>query len=202
MLLAPRSLALDHWEQALAHSGADCDLDRFVDHIQSDQVPHAVLIDCTASRAVAERYADWLARGIHVITPNKKANSGSWSYYEKLLQQRRANRVHYLYETTVGAGLPILQTLRDLRETGDVIHSVEGILSGTLAYLFNLFDGRRPFSEIVREARAKGYTEPDPRDDLTGADVANKVIILARERPAARARRRESRIARARRCSA
>jgi len=180
MLLAQRSIALEDWEDALAR-GTACDLDRFVDHIQSDQLPHAVLIDCSASHAVAARYADWLARGIHVITPNKKANSADWSYYEKLLQQRRANRVHYLYETTVGAGLPILQTLRDLRETGDVVHSVEGILSGTLSYLFNLFDGRRPFSEIVREARAKGYTEPDPRDDLTGGDVAKKLIILARE---------------------
>jgi aspartokinase/homoserine dehydrogenase 1 len=181
MLLAQRSVTLEDWEEALARDGTDCDLDRFVDHVQSDQLPHAVLIDCSASGAVAARYADWLARGIHVITPNKKANSADWRYYEKLLRQRRASRVHYLYETTVGAGLPILQTLRDLRETGDVVHSVEGILSGTLSYLFNVYDGRRPFSDIVREARAKGYTEPDPRDDLTGGDVAKKLIILARE---------------------
>ena len=149
--------------------------------MQADQLPHAVIIDCTADRDVAEHYAQWLARGIHVVTPNKKANSGSGEYYDALMQQRRASRAHYLYETTVGAGLPIMQTLRDLRETGDDIHSIEGILSGTLAYLFNVFDGSRPFSEIVRVARDRGYTEPDPRDDLSGGDVARKLIILARE---------------------
>ena len=88
---------------------------------------------------------------------------------------------HYLYEATVGAGLPVIQTLRDLRETGDDITSIEGIFSGTLAYLFNVFDGSEPFSSIVRAAKQKGYTEPDPRDDLSGMDVARKLIILGRE---------------------
>ncbi len=88
---------------------------------------------------------------------------------------------HYLYEATVGAGLPVIQTLRDLRETGDEIQRIEGILSGTLAYLFNVYDGSRPFSEVVREAKSKGYTEPDPRDDLSGLDFARKVVILGRE---------------------
>src|SRR5690606_41974687 len=89
--------------------------------------------------------------------------------------------VHFLYEATVGAGLPVIQTLKDLVETGDEIENISGIFSGTLAYLFNVFDGKRPFSEIVREARARGYTEPDPRDDLSGMDVARKAVILARE---------------------
>jgi bifunctional aspartokinase / homoserine dehydrogenase 1 len=88
---------------------------------------------------------------------------------------------HYLYETTVGAGLPIIQTLRDLIQTGDEIVAIEGILSGTLAYLFNTFDGSRPFSEILIDAKNMGYTEPDPRDDLSGMDVARKLVILARE---------------------
>ena len=94
---------------------------------------------------------------------------------------RRGSGAHYLYEATVGAGLPIMQTLRDLRETGDEIRQVEGIFSGTLAYLFNVWDGAQPFSAIVRDAKAKGYTEPDPRDDLSGTDVARKLVILARE---------------------
>ena len=98
-----------------------------------------------------------------------------------LRDARRAAGVHYLYEATVGAGLPIIQTVRDLRETGDDIHSIEGIFSGTLAYLFNVYDGRVPFSEIVRDAKQRGYTEPDPRDDLSGMDVARKLVILARE---------------------
>jgi aspartokinase/homoserine dehydrogenase 1 len=93
----------------------------------------------------------------------------------------RAAGTRYLYEATVGAGLPIIQTLRDLRDTGDVITRIEGIFSGTLAYLFNVFDGSEMFSSIVRAAKAKGYTEPDPRDDLSGMDVARKLIILARE---------------------
>ncbi len=115
------------------------------------------------------------------MTPNKKANSGTLPYYRSLQEAKRAAGTHYLYEATVGAGLPVIQTLRDLRETGDDITQIEGIFSGTLAYLFNVFDGSESFSSIVRAAKAKGYTEPDPRDDLSGMDVARKLIILGRE---------------------
>src|SRR5690606_24191120 len=144
-------------------------------------LPHTVIIDCTADESVARHYADWLAAGVHIVTPNKKANSASTEYTESLRAARRQSGSHYLYEGTVGAGLPVIQTLRDLRETGDQIHSIEGIFSGTLAYLFNVYDGSVPFSSIVREAKKLGYTEPDPRDDLSGTDVARKLIILARE---------------------
>jgi aspartokinase/homoserine dehydrogenase 1 len=140
-----------------------------------------VIIDCTASGEVAAHYAGWLAAGIHVVTPNKKANSAPLADYRAVNAARRAGGSHYLYEATVGAGLPVIQTLRDLRETGDDIVSIEGIFSGTLAYLFNVYDGRRAFSDIVREAKQRGYTEPDPRDDLSGMDVARKLIILGRE---------------------
>jgi bifunctional aspartokinase / homoserine dehydrogenase 1 len=140
-----------------------------------------VLIDCTASAAIAARYADWLAAGIHIVTPNKKANSADLAYYRRLHEARRAGAVHYLYEATVGAGLPVVHTLRDLRETGDEITRIDGIFSGTLAYLFNVYDGRASFSQIVQDARARGFTEPDPRDDLSGQDVARKLIILGRE---------------------
>jgi aspartokinase/homoserine dehydrogenase 1 len=139
------------------------------------------LIDCTASGDVAQRYADWLARGIHVITPNKRAHSGPLADYRALRELSRNSSAHFLYEATVGAGLPVIQTLKDLVETGDQIVSISGIFSGTLAYLFNIFDGTRPFSDIVRDARERGYTEPDPRDDLSGMDVARKAVILARE---------------------
>ena len=115
------------------------------------------------------------------MTPNKKAHSGPLASYNDLHRVRREHGAHFLYETTVGAALPIIETLRDLRQTGDEITSIEGIFSGTLAYLFNVFDGQQPFSSIVREARDSGYTEPDPRDDLSGMDVARKLIILARE---------------------
>ncbi|HUQ52254.1 MAG TPA: bifunctional aspartate kinase/homoserine dehydrogenase I, partial [Gammaproteobacteria bacterium] len=180
MALDEQRIDLGKWRDVLA-KGAALDADKLVAHIQADYLPHTVLIDCTASQSVADRYADWLQRGIHVITPNKRAHSGPIAYYEDLKRLSRGSRTHFLYEATVGAGLPIIQTLKDLVATGDEIRSISGIFSGTLAYLFNLFDGTRPFSDIVREAKAKGYTEPDPRDDLSGTDVARKAVILARE---------------------
>jgi aspartokinase/homoserine dehydrogenase 1 len=179
MALDEQRIDLKTWRDAIK-GGAALDADKLVAHIQADYLPHTVLIDCTANQAVADRYVDWLQRGIHIITPNKRAHSGPIAYYQDL-KRLSGSRTHFLYEATVGAGLPIIQTLKDLVETGDEIRSISGIFSGTLAYLFNLFDGTRPFSEIVREAKAKGYTEPDPRDDLSGTDVARKAVILARE---------------------
>jgi bifunctional aspartokinase / homoserine dehydrogenase 1 len=181
MLLEETAVDLDRWQERLAEAGEPLDLEKFAAHVQADYIPHTVIVDCTASVDVGNRYAAWLRRGIHVVTPNKKANSGSMPYYRELREAGRAAGTHYLYEATVGAGLPVIQTLRDLRQTGDEITCIEGIFSGTLAYLFNVFDGREPFSSIVRAAKAKGYTEPDPRDDLSGLDVARKLIILGRE---------------------
>ena len=181
MLLAETSIDLTRWTDDLAAAGEPLDLAKFANHCQADYIPHTVIIDCTASAEVAANYRAWLGRGIHVVTPNKKANSGPLPYYRALQEARRSAGTHYLYEATVGAGLPIIQTLRDLRETGDDITRIEGIFSGTLAYLFNVFDGREAFSSIVRAAKQKGYTEPDPRDDLSGMDVARKLIILGRE---------------------
>ncbi|MGH8286241.1 MAG: bifunctional aspartate kinase/homoserine dehydrogenase I [Steroidobacteraceae bacterium] len=181
MLLADNGIGLAAWRQQLEAHSQEADLARFLEHVRVDYLPHTVLIDCTASEAVAGRYRDWLAAGVHIVTPNKKANSGELAYYRALQEARRTSGARYLYEATVGAGLPIIQTLRDLRETGDEITSIEGIFSGTLAYLFNVYDGRAQFSDIVRDAKQRGYTEPDPRDDLTGTDVARKLIILGRE---------------------
>ena len=185
MLLSEQGIALegskDAWKAALDASPIPADIGKFVDHLHVDHLPHTVIIDCTADDSVAKHYAQWLEAGIHVVTPNKKANSGPLAYYESLKEARRLGGSSYLYEATVGAGLPVIQTLRDLRETGDKITSVEGIFSGTLAYLFNVYDGKTPFSAIVKDAKAKGYTEPDPRDDLSGTDFVRKVIILGRE---------------------
>ncbi len=181
MLLADPGLALGEWRARYRDNGTAGELTRFVEHVRVDYLPHTVLIDCTASAAIAGRYAEWLAAGIHIVTPNKKANSADLAYYHRLQEARRAGASHYLYEATVGAGLPVVHTLRDLRETGDEITSIEGIFSGTLAYLFNVYDGRVAFSEIVQDARRRGFTEPDPRDDLSGMDVARKLIILGRE---------------------
>ncbi|HXV71617.1 MAG TPA: bifunctional aspartate kinase/homoserine dehydrogenase I [Acidimicrobiia bacterium] len=184
MLLDEHRIDLGSWRERLASGGASThptDLDMLADYIHTESVPHSAIVDCTASGEVAMRYGEWLGQGIHVVTPNKKANTADFEYYERLQQASRRADAHYFYETTVGAALPVIQTLRDLFQTGDRVRRIEGVFSGTLSYLFNSFDGSVPFSEIVRAARDQGYTEPDPREDLSGMDVARKVVILARE---------------------
>jgi bifunctional aspartokinase / homoserine dehydrogenase 1 len=181
MHLADPEVQLSRWREAFSGRAEPADLTRFAQHIQAEHLPHAIIIDCSSSSEVADRYPGWLASGIHIVTPNKKANSADLEFYARLHEARRAGSAHYLYEATVGAGLPVIQTLRDLRDTGDEIRRIEGMLSGTLSYLFNVWDGSEPFSSVVRAAKARGYTEPDPRDDLSGTDFARKLIILGRE---------------------
>jgi aspartokinase/homoserine dehydrogenase 1 len=181
MLLEENAVDLGRWKEALESEGRDADLEAFARHVRTDHLPHALLIDCTANEDVAGRYEEWLEAGIHVVTPNKRANSADQTAYDRLRELGRTGRSRYYYEATVGAGLPVIQTLRDLIQTGDRVIRIEGILSGTLSYLFTGLDGGRPFSEAVREARQRGYTEPDPREDLSGMDVARKGVILARE---------------------
>jgi bifunctional aspartokinase / homoserine dehydrogenase 1 len=181
MWLDPSGLSAVDWQAQIAGAGGDCDLDAFADHVRTEHLPHAIILDCSASDAVAARYADWLARGIHVITPNKHAGAGPMTRYDAIRAASAATGARFRYEATVGAGLPVIQTLRDLLDTGDTLQAVEGIFSGTLAWLFNRYDGTMKFSDLVREAKDLGYTEPDPRDDLSGTDVARKLVILARE---------------------
>lgn len=181
MHLTDTEVPLARWRDAFASQGSAANLAQFAQHVRTDHLPHSVIIDCSSSADVADRYPGWLASGIHIVTPNKKANSADLEFYARLHEARRAGNAHYLYEATVGAGLPIIQTLRDLRDTGDEIRRIEGMLSGTLAYLFNVWDGSESFSSVVRTAKARGYTEPDPRDDLSGMDFARKLIILGRE---------------------
>jgi len=163
--------------------GAQCwrpvHLDELARYVQLEG--HGVLVDCSASDAVADQYARWLQAGIHVLTANKRAGAGPLARWQAITQASQHHHRCFRYEATVGAGLPVIQTLRDLLDTGDTLHEVTGMLSGSLAWLFNRYDGTMPFSELVREARALGYTEPDPRDDLSGMDVARKLVILARE---------------------
>ncbi len=169
------------WREALAARHQPTDLDVFTRHLLDSHLPHAVIVDCSASPDVAERYAAWLAAGIHVVTPNKQAGSGNLQRFKAIRAAAAASGARFRYEATVGAGLPIITTLRDLVDTGDTVTSIEGVFSGTLAWLFNKFDGSVPFSQLVMQARELGYTEPDPRDDLSGTDVARKLVILARE---------------------
>ncbi|XP_021762687.1 bifunctional aspartokinase/homoserine dehydrogenase 2, chloroplastic-like [Chenopodium quinoa] len=182
MLLSDSGIDLSNWKEQQSEQGKAADMQKFVQHVHGNHfIPNTVLVDCTADSYIASHYYDWLRKGIHIITPNKKANSGPLDQYLKLRSLQRQSYTHYFYEATVGAGLPIISTLRGLLETGDKILSIEGIFSGTLSYIFNKFKGGRKFSEVVTEAKQAGYTEPDPRDDLSGTDVARKVIILARE---------------------
>jgi bifunctional aspartokinase / homoserine dehydrogenase 1 len=181
MILADRHLALDRWRDELNENSKAADLEIFINHVDAAHLPHAVLIDATASAELTTHYESWLAKGINIITPNKKSNAGPFTAYRSLRETARKHQRYFLYETNVGAGLPIIQTLRGLVETGDEIIKIEGVLSGTLSYIFNSLDGSRTFSEVVQEAHALGLTEPDPREDLSGVDVARKLIILARE---------------------
>jgi aspartokinase/homoserine dehydrogenase 1 len=181
MILHDRQLPLDSWQDELQASASEADLDTFVNHVHALYLPHTVLIDATASAELPHHYESWLSRGINVITPNKKCNAGPMTSYRSVREAARKYQRYFLYETNVGAGLPIVHTLRDLIETGDEITKIEGVFSGTLSYIFNSLDGSRTFSEIVREAHKLGLTEPDPREDLSGVDVARKLIILARE---------------------
>ena len=153
----------------------------FIDRMRSFNLPNMAFCDCTASDSTAAAYEAILQNSISIVTPNKRANAGPLSYYRALTEYSRNRGIPYLYETTVCAGLPVISTLRDLALSGDAVRRIEAVLSGTLSYIFNNFDGAKPFSELVREARSRGYTEPDPRDDLNAMDAARKALILARE---------------------
>ncbi|WP_447586361.1 homoserine dehydrogenase [Pseudoxanthomonas mexicana] len=139
-----------------------------------------IVIDATASDAVAGWHAEWLSRGVHVVTANKLGAGSALSRAQAIGQACAASGARYGDAATVGAGLPLLRSLRALVAGGERIHRVEGVLSGSLVWLFNHYDGMRPFSGFVRQARQAGYTEPDPRIDLSGEDVRRKLLILAR----------------------
>ena len=139
-----------------------------------------IVIDATASDQVAERHAGWLAQGLHVVTACKLGQGTSLARWRAIQQACVYGDTRYGDSATVGAGLPLLRSIRELQAGGDRIHAIAGVLSGSLAWLFNHYDGLRPFSGFVRQARDAGYTEPDPREDLSGEDVRRKLLILAR----------------------
>jgi len=160
------------------------DLDKLTQHVLSTASANGgrpMMIDSTAADEPADKYAEWLAAGADVATPNKKAGSGPYDRYTKIMESSLSGGTQFLYEATVGAGLPILGPLKALRQAGDEVKNVEGIFSGTLSYIFNVWKPGVKFSTIVADAKEKGFTEPDPRDDLSGTDVQRKVTILSRE---------------------
>jgi aspartokinase/homoserine dehydrogenase 1 len=156
-------------------------LSAFIERMKAMNLPNTAFCDCTASDEVSAAYGSIIRSSIPIVTPNKRANSGELAYYRDLTGYSRERGIPYLYETTVCAGLPVISTLRDLHLSGDRVHRIEAVLSGTLSFIFNNFDGSKTFSALLREAKARGYTEPDPRDDLNAMDAARKALILARE---------------------
>ncbi|GAM22519.1 hypothetical protein SAMD00019534_056940 [Acytostelium subglobosum LB1] len=184
MVVDGEGVSLDKWKSLLGGDTAqDFDVDVIAESILVGHPKHSVIIDCTASKELPKSYPKWLAQGIHVITPNKVGFSSQLALYKDIQSTAHSHFTHCLYETTVGGGLPILHMVQQMVATGDRITRIEGIFSGTLSYIFNQYgrDSNIKFSDIVLAAKSKGFTEPDPRDDLNGMDFARKIIILARE---------------------
>jgi len=180
MLFNDNGIDLNNWKSLLL-AGEEMNLHKFVKTIQSKNLRNSIFADVTASSDVAKTYEEVLQKSISIVACNKIAASSSYIYYQKLKQLAREFNVHFLFETNVGAGLPVIGTLNDLLLSGDKINKIEAVLSGTLNFVFNNYNGEKSFAKVVRQAQDEGYTEPDPRLDLSGTDVMRKIMILARE---------------------
>jgi aspartokinase/homoserine dehydrogenase 1 len=180
-VLDSRGIDLACWRQRLSASRRKMNCQLLTREISNLELTDAAIVDCTAAESVVAAYPDFVRANLHIITPNKRANVLPRSEHAALMELLQSRQKYFLDEANVGAGLPIMSTIRDLIASGDVIRKIEGIFSGTLSYLFNNFDGSVPFSALVKDAWQRGLTEPDPRDDLSGQDVARKLLILARQ---------------------
>lgn len=178
---ADDGISISNWQSLLAEYGEEANLATFIETMASHNLPNAVFVDNTANANVAAIYDQVFDQQVSVVTCNKIACSSSLASYKNLKQQSARKGLSFLYETNVGAGLPVIQTLQDLVMSGDEVLHVEAVLSGTISYIFNNYKGNTSFSSIVKQAQELGYTEPDPRDDLNGKDFARKALILSRE---------------------
>ncbi len=181
MLFSPEGIDLDNWKTELLASDKKMSLSQFVDKMKELNLSNTIFVDNTANSQIADYYEKILDSSISISTPNKIATSSSFLQYQRLKNIAETRGVQFLYETNVGAGLPVIGTLNDLINSGDQIVKIEGVLSGSLSFIFNSFKEGVLFSDIVKKAKELGYTEPDPRIDLNGIDVRRKLIILARE---------------------
>jgi aspartokinase/homoserine dehydrogenase 1 len=181
MIFDSDGISLDSWQSEMQGSSQKADLKEFVDRMISMNLPNCVFIDNTASPQPVEVYEEVFKSNISVITCNKIGNSGPYKQYKTFHDAAKQHGVDFFYETNVGAGLPIIRTLKDLMNSGDRIMKIEAILSGTISFIFNNFKGDANFHDVVKLAQEKGYTEPDPRDDLKGTDFMRKILILARD---------------------
>jgi bifunctional aspartokinase / homoserine dehydrogenase 1 len=180
-VFSSKGIDLKRWKELLESSAKRMDYSEFLQNIATLQLTNGVVVDCTASSEIVDLYEDFVKLNMHIVTPNKRANVLPWSRYKRLTELMKSRQKMFFYEANVGAGLPIISTLQDLIASGDQIIKIEGMFSGTLSHLFNHFDGSIPFSALVENALKLGYTEPDPREDLSGNDVARKLLILARQ---------------------
>ena len=181
MYFDPDGIDLENWEKTLDGSSFSADLAVFVEKMKNLNLPNCVFADNTASLKPIEFYREIFSSNISIVACNKIGNSSAYAQYKLFKDTARSHGVDYFYETNVGAGLPIVRTLKDLMVSGDRILSIEAILSGTISYIFNNYKGDVTFHDIVKQAQEKGYTEPDPRDDLKGTDFMRKMLILARD---------------------
>lgn len=171
----------DGWKDLLEAQGSPFSLQSLIKHIEHAHVVNPVFVDCTSSQEVADSYLELLQAGFNIVTPNKKANTSAHHYYLALRNAAQTNQRRFMYETNVGAGLPVIENLQNLLAAGDEIVEFNGILSGSLSYIFGKLEEGMTISQVTASARKLGFTEPDPRDDLSGQDVARKLLILARE---------------------
>jgi aspartokinase/homoserine dehydrogenase 1 len=174
-------IAFDKAKESLVGKGTPMNFNQFIQRIAAINLRNSVFVDCTASEQVAALYEQLLQSFVSVVTANKIANSGGYAHYVKLKDAARSRNLKFLYETNVGAGLPLIKTINDLVMSGDKVLKLEAVLSGTLNFIFNTIAEDITMSQAVRMAKEKGYSEPDPRIDLSGVDVLRKILILARE---------------------
>ena len=180
MLFKENGISVENWEADL-NNGETANLQQYIDGIIEKNLRNSIFVDITANDSVAGIYDQLLKKSISVVACNKVAASSPFDNYKKLKDLAREFNCHFLFETNVGAGLPVIGTLNDLMKSGDRVHRIEAVLSGTLNFVFNNYDGTKNFSSVVKQAQDEGYTEPDPRLDLSGTDVMRKIMILARE---------------------
>ena len=181
LLVNANGIDLTNWKEELETCDNPMSFDGFIKTVKELNLPNSVFVDNTSNKDLIRYYDQVLDASVHIVTPNKVANSSDYGYYKKLQDIAFNRDVQFLYETNVGAGLPVVRVLQDLMHSGDEILKIEGVLSGSLSFIFNTYDGSTTFKEVVLQAKDAGFTEPDPRDDLNGMDVARKILILGRE---------------------
>jgi aspartokinase/homoserine dehydrogenase 1 len=174
-------IPLDQWENLLMSSKSKMDIGKFINTLRGHNLSNSIFIDCTADQSISAKYREVINSNISIVAANKIANSSSLSYYQKLREEAERHNLKFCYETNVGSALPLINTIQDIVATGDQINKIEGVLSGTLSYIFNRFNQTCSFSESVVDAKENGFTEPDLRDDLNGLDAGRKLLILIRE---------------------